>query len=100
MDGESIGHHVGPGSLTTLPQRGVSEQEDTTQTHKVLDGVGGSAAKVLGDSSAGIRHDSVRNTYTNAEEVPLKQLKREIAPFRPTLRDRQDTVKECESREQ
>ena len=100
VDGESIGHHVGPGSLTTLPQRGVSEQEDTTQTHKVLDGVGGSAAKVLGDSSAGIRHDSVRNTYTNAEVVPLKQLKREIAPFRPTLRDRQDTVKECESREQ
>jgi len=99
VNGQTLGDHLGPGLFVVQEVRGVDEQNYVTQNKKVLDGIGGSSTRVIGDYAPRMRDDRVTMNYSNSDVVNQPRIDRFIPPTRPTLRAYNEMDEDRENKE-
>ena len=65
----------------------------------MLDGIGGSSTRVIGDYAPRMRDDRVTMNYSNSDVVNQPRIDRFIPPTRPTLRAYNEMDEDRENKE-
>jgi hypothetical protein len=94
VNGETLGDNVGPGQVVIQQIRGVDEEQYVTQNEKIVDGIGGSSTRVIGEHE--LRDDRVTLNYGNSDVVNQPRIDRFIPMIRPTLRAYHEMEEDCE----
>jgi hypothetical protein len=94
VNGETLGDNVGPGQVVIQQIRGVDEEQYVTQNEKIVDSIGGSSTRVIGEYE--LRDDRVTINYGNSDVVNQPRIDRFIPMIRPTLRAYHEMEEDCE----